>query len=90
MPYSAHPPSVDYPNNKNYMAKVTDNEGYVCIREVFGLSFGRDTGYAEICYAFPQSFQVNAGILHLLGHHRFLLNPFQFIIRHAANRCYIF
>jgi hypothetical protein len=47
MPCSALPPSVDNPNNKRYLAKDTDYEGYACIREVFGSNLGWDIGYPE-------------------------------------------
>jgi hypothetical protein len=36
---------------------------------------------------FPQPPQANSGIVAVLGHNRFLANPFQFIIHASIRRC---
>jgi hypothetical protein len=60
---------------------------YTCIREVLGSNLGPDIGYPDWRFSWVlQSFQANPGSVTLLGHYRFLPNPFPYIIHEPSSR----
>jgi hypothetical protein len=57
------------------ITKLLDVKLWICILEVLGSNLVRINGYPEVNSDFPQTLQLCARILPLLGHDHFLPNP---------------